>query len=612
MHDVDRSRISQLLVSEQNSLTELGLIAEFGPADDRTVELLEAGRQLLATLDAQIGRQQELTEAVSDTGTSDQQCRVTPRTRGEGDDGSTDSNPYRTAYLDRPGHAGAVGCGEAGDITLVEAPFEDQADAPDHTRYVSFDGDREETVVAVRASGPLQYVVSLATALASPRLVNRVLTDSRLESLEDPPAILRDARCIGGLSDEALEDPETLREAFIEWGTELEDLTAKLSAGEYEDRNRFRGSIMRLAHGLAGSIIHLFDALEIGVTRELRVPSGLDTNSLKELATTISIATAIQSKYGAFACYRQLFEAREEKRQSALSPTVDADDPLGTLIGSMVVRGEDVHRLRLKLEQSLETPAALAEGAPEFAVRVSLSTVDRAAYASAVTRILQSKNLRLTREIVSLLHALTGSPYAAARALQQLAGEDERRELRPDELRCALGTLEPEQLLSDLPPAVGRIVHTLLTAESRLSQRELADRADVSARTVRSYRDRLEALDLICVDENGYRLALSFQTATERHDPVVPTLLEENQTLLDAADALLETILPPDRYGDPDDPLGNVLFWPPDPLRVLKHPMVGSWMRLAAALTARGVNENNQTVQMGPQLEQQALWCTVD
>jgi hypothetical protein len=234
-----------------------------------------------------------------------------------------------SSYLDRSGHAGTVGCSQAGDIVLVKAPFEDRTDAPDHTRYVSFDSDREEAVIAVRASGPLQYLVSLATALPSPRLVNRVLTDSRLKSLEDPPAILRDARCIGSLSDEALEDSETLREAFIEWGTDLEDLTAKLSAGEYEDRNRFRGSIMRSAHGLAGSITHLFDALGIDVTRELRVPSGLDISSLNELATSISIATAIQSKYGAFACYRQLFEAREEKRQSALSPTVDADDPPG-------------------------------------------------------------------------------------------------------------------------------------------------------------------------------------------------------------------------------------------------------------------------------------------
>ncbi|ELY67242.1 HTH domain-containing protein [Natronococcus jeotgali] len=609
MHDVDRSRISQLLVSEQNSLTELGLVAEFGPADDRTVELLEAGQQLLEELDAQVGRQQELVEAVSDTGTSSTQCRVTPRTRGEGSDGSTDGNPYRTAYLDRPGHAGAIGCGEAGDITLVEAAFEDQTDAPDHTRYVSFDDDREEAVVAVRASGPLQYVVSLATALASPRLLNRVLTDGRLESLEDPPTILRNARCIGGLSNVTLEDPEALREAFIEWGTDLEDLTTKLSAGVYEDRDRFRGSIMRSAHGLAGSIVHLFDTLGIDVVRELRVPSGLDTSSLKELATTISIATAIQSKYGAFACYRQLFETREEKRQGALSPTVDANDPVGTLIGSLVVRGEDVHRLRPKLEQSLETPTALAEDSPEFAVHVSLSAVERTAYASAATRILQSKNLRPTRETISLLHALTGSPYAAAQALHQLAGEDKRRELRPDELRYALGTLRPEQLLPDLPPAVGRIVQALLTAESWLSQQELADRAEISTRTIRNYRDRLEALDLIRVDENGYRLAVSFQTTTERRNPIVPTVLEKNQTHLDAADALLETVLPPDRYGDPNDPLGSALFWPPDPGRLLDHPMIGSWMRLAAALTATKPTEDSRAI-MGPPIEQQALLRT--
>lgn len=176
-----------------------------------------------------------------------------------------------------------------------------------------------------------------------------------------------------------------------------------------------------------------------------------------------------------------------------------------------------------------------------------------------------------------MLQAQTSSPYAAARALQQLAGEEECRELRPDELRCALGTLEPDHLLSD-PPPVGRIVHVLLTAEGRLSQRERSDRADVSARTVQNDRDRLEALDLLRVDENGFRLALSFQTAAERRDPVVPTVFEKSQTLLDATDALLETILPPERYGDSDDSLGSVLFWPPDPLRLPEHSMVGSWL----------------------------------
>ncbi|WP_343233810.1 hypothetical protein [Natronococcus sp. A-GB7] len=108
----------------------------------------------------------------------------------------------------------------------------------------------------------------------------------------------------------------------------------------------------------------------------------------------------------------------------------------------------------------------------------------------AKSKILQAKNLRPTRDIISLLQALTGSPYTAARALQQLATKDERREFRPDGLRYALGTLEPKQLLTDHPPTVGRIVHTLLTAESRLSQRKLADATAINF-------DRMYTRDLI-------------------------------------------------------------------------------------------------------------------
>jgi hypothetical protein len=100
---------------------------------------------------------------------------------------------------------------------------------------------------------------------------------------------------------------------------------------------------------------------------------------------------------------------------------------------------------------------------------------------------------------------------------------------------------------------------------------------------------------------------LSFQTTTERRDPVVSTVLEESQTLLDAADALLETILPPNRYGDPNDPLGSTLFWPPDPVRLLEHPAIALWLRIAAALTATEFTEDNWTARMGPPLEQQTI-----
>jgi hypothetical protein len=67
------------------------------------------------------------------------------------------------------------------------------------------------------------------------------------------------------------------------------------------------------------------------------------------------------------------------------------------------------------------------------------------------------------------------------------------------------------------------------------------------------------------------------------------------------------TLLTPDRYGDPNDPLGSALFWLPDPERLLEHQMVGPWLRIAAALSAIEPIEDNQTVQMGSPLGQQPL-----
>jgi len=326
------------------------------------------------------------------------------------------------------------------------------------------------------------------------------------------------------------------------------------------------------------------------------------------VAESIGVSTAIQSSYGAFAAYRQLLETREDKRRSALSPNVDATDPFGELLGSVVVRGPDVHRLRPTLAEHLEGIADPVDDAPEFAVRIPLRTVGREAFSVAATRTLQRKGLSPTRPAVSVCHALAGSPYDVARALEQLDDED-GRDVRLDEIRYALATLDAERILPDLPPTVGAIISTLLVAEEPLSQATLAERADVSAQSIRRRRDRLTALGLLTFDGGEYRLALSFRTREERRDPVGPDMVGER--FRDAVDALLLDALPPDRYADPSDPVAGALFYPPDPWGIADaDPTLGPWVDLSAALTATDHPDRTVSVSVGPDVEQAPLPTT--
>ncbi|EMA55714.1 hypothetical protein [Halococcus salifodinae] len=119
-------------------------------------------------------------------------------------------------------------------------------------------------------------------------------------------------------------------------------------------------------------------------------------------------------------------------------------------------------------------------------------------------------------------------------------------------------------------PALSKIVHALLIAETPLVQSELAERADVSARSIRTYTDRLAAFDFIQQTEAGWRFALPFHTDKERGENILPEFVatdgDSTATGTFTRDVLAEAIydlLDPDRYVDPDDPIGGALFADP-------------------------------------------------
>ncbi|WP_306055617.1 hypothetical protein [Natronococcus wangiae] len=587
-----KSRIRQCI----SRLTELGLVATFGSRSDRNVELLEAGREYLS----RISRQMTLESSVSQPPKSHTQTRGTRDTGVGGDDAGL----YRTTVQNRADHAAVTACAADSDVCLVQEP-RSRDETPSHrrTKHVYYNEDREQVTVSVHAGGGLPYLVSIATALSQPWFLETALPNDRLEALDESPAILRGARNIGGLSETTLNDPEKLRKTLADWGENLEELTTELSRATGEDKSTLGAEIMRSSHGLAGSIIHLLDATGIDVVREVRIPSGRESADLEGLVESITRSALIQSKYGVFAPYRHILET--DAGTPSISPEVDAADPHGELIGSFVLRGADIHRIRHPLEMRLSSPGDILEDAPEIAIPITITDVGRPEITTATARILESKNLRPTREAVSVLHALTGSPFDIAHALNQLGSEGTPREIRADELRYALSALEADQITPELPPTVGKVVSTLLRTDDRLSQRGLADRAGVSTQSLRNNRDVLKALGLVSVDGNGWRLQLSFRTTGERRAGIVPDAA--GGTFVDAVSELLETMLPPERYGNPKDQVGGTLFWPPNPWILLDHPDVAPWVKLAARLTGTERPDRETTIAVGPPICQQSI-----
>lgn len=625
----DSSTVSQYL----NKLEGLNLVDRYAVGAGNHVSLHKSGSALLDRLDAEIGRQSELDALFEQTGNSCKRpCIPAHGREGEApldqqqltaaaDSTATPDRPatapYRTRFLNRTTHDATAAVATAGEITVAESNVVDSrtesAEAL-HVRGVSYDADRDEALVSVRATTGFQYITSIALSLASPRLLDQVLPVNRLENLALSPFMLRSARCIGCLSSEAEEDRQVLRDGIIEWGERLAGMTTDLQNGEYEDRNQFRSRIMRSAHGLAGTITHLLDVAGVNLVREVRTPNGLNESDISEIAKTMSIAASIQSSYGHFATYRQLFEERPKKLQTALLPTVDAADPLGEYIGSLVVRSPAADRMREALADQLSDPLPVRDDAPEIAVQVPIRDVDRSDYVAVMSRVGDRKGLRKTREAATLCQTLASDPWAVSSALNRLGSESQPRDIRLDEVRVALSHLDADDLLSAATPTVSKVVAALLRSAHPLSKTELAEKAGVSTRSLRTTGnlDALVALDLVRETDAGYRFTLPFATDEERGEHICPAAVDD--TLATTRDVVYELVceIVDDglmRTADPDDPLGAPFFGAGLDIQPLvgELPWLNPWVRVARLLCNREGSASRQTVAFGATIEQQPV-----
>jgi hypothetical protein len=149
-------------------------------------------------------------------------------------------------------------------------------------------------------------------------------------------------------------------------------------------------------------------------------------------------------------------------------------------------------------------------------------------------------------------------------------------------------------------------VTALLRADDRLTQSEVADRADVSTQSVRTHRETLAALGLVEVDTGGpggaVRLALSFGLPERGTRDVYPGVVTGKTAFSHALDAVAAEVVPTDTY------LGAVyeaLSFPPDPWALREHADLEAWVSLVARLVdADPPGQEPTTVAFGPEVRQ--------
>ncbi|RLM56911.1 helix-turn-helix domain-containing protein, partial [Halorubrum sp. Atlit-26R] len=103
----------------------------------------------------------------------------------------------------------------------------------------------------------------------------------------------------------------------------------------------------------------------------------------------------------------------------------------------------------------------------------------------------------MTEGAVSVLNSVVGSPFRVTRALSGLCREPDVRNVESADLRFALQQLSADDVMSEAPRSVGKIMMTLLEATEPVTQSELAERAGVTGQTIRNRSDELTETGLV-------------------------------------------------------------------------------------------------------------------
>jgi len=539
-YDEEQSR--QNVAYHLRQLREHELVTDrIATSDGSKVAIRPAGVSLLEEIGRYGTRQKALQNFVSRTGKSDDNLESRPaHTREEGTGWNRDRLPslHTIQPLPRSTYQAAVAATPKNGVTTVDAAVSEWDDRAAPHRFMDWEDDR--LAVAAEVDSVMQWAVCTARSLGDAFVWDNLLTQDRFDEagdfrrlLQEAPDVLRNSACLGWLveEDDLVDDIDEFGDRMQGVLEEICEMTRDMTHGEYREydsRKAFRTQILTESLGVIGVMTRLLDFAGIDVLRIGQMPrfkSDFNEEKLSAIAKFVGINSAIASKYGTASVYRQLFEDRSEVLRWSMDVDVDAAKPFGEFIGSWCLfadYGDRQEEFAEKL-RTYVSPSEVREDAPEIGVRVSVqSSTSREQYAAVIADALEAKNLRTTPEAVSVLHGLCRSPLAVANGIARaIEPENDARHIRSVELRRVIATLSSEQVLRDASLTPRKSLVALAAAEGPLTQSELAERADVSARSLRDHLPDLVDAGIVATTEAGCRLQLSFEE-TDRADEEIP------------------------------------------------------------------------------------------
>ncbi len=405
-------------------------------------------------------------------------------------------------------------------VNLVDDPIEKFDDG--RVSYLS--GFEDEVLAISQWGGPLPTLVRLATTLLSPKAFSKIITPSAVGddfenvfdgAFEDTLGTLQQRTQIGWFGEEQLEYDQ-FRSRFLGVRATLLERLAELTNSDDSDA---RAALFADAHGLLTTATHLYHALDLDVTINIRFP---DTETLlrkddvrDDFKRFIERTIPKHGAYGVHSAYRCMFESREDKVNFAMPPEVDSTDPAVTTTATWIFTGPAISATEDVIRNALEATAeddALDER-PYDPITFDIPVAVANTYAGirhVVQEFAERKHFntvrgsRDLRHVVRLLLAVTGqgvlrgSPYDVAEAMLHLArANTDGQPIRVRDLEHGVAHLPASRLLPDLPPSVGKIVKVLLQSDEPIGRSEIISRAGISASTYDRRIGELEAFDFV-------------------------------------------------------------------------------------------------------------------